>query len=86
MLMVMARAGAFSSSDALPVLAEYGTPSYEEFAERTAWLLYNAATARMKAQSPGRQVDGFKAPAACASNLRSTSWQTASICLPSDSN
>lgn len=57
----MARAGAFASSDILTVLAEYETPSHEEFAGRTAWSLYNAATARMKAQSPGRQVDGFKA-------------------------
>jgi hypothetical protein len=57
----MARAGAFASSDILPVLAEYETPSHDEFSERTAWSLYNAATARMKAQSPARQVDGFKA-------------------------
>jgi hypothetical protein len=57
----LARAGAFSSSDILPVLAEYETPSHDEFAGRTAWSLYNAATARMKAQSPARQVDGFKA-------------------------
>jgi hypothetical protein len=57
----MARAGAFASSDILPVLAEYETPSHDEFAGRTAWSLYNAATARMKTQSPARQVDGFKA-------------------------
>jgi hypothetical protein len=57
----MARAGAFASSDILPVLAEYEKPSHDEFAERTAWSLYNAATARMKAQSPSRQVDGFRA-------------------------
>ncbi|MGD0091111.1 MAG: DUF932 domain-containing protein [Planctomycetota bacterium] len=57
----MARAGAFSSSDILPVLDEYEKPSHEEFSERNAWSLYNAATARMKAQSPGRQIDGFKA-------------------------
>ncbi|MGD0092253.1 MAG: DUF932 domain-containing protein [Planctomycetota bacterium] len=57
----LARAGAFASSDILPVLDEYEKPSHEEFAERNAWSLYNAATARMKAQSPGRQVDGFKA-------------------------
>jgi len=56
----MARAGAFSSSDILPVLDEYEHPIHEEFAERNAWSLYNAATARMKTQSPGRQVDGFK--------------------------
>ena len=37
------------------------THRHEEFKERTGWSLYNAATARMKVQSPGRQVDGFKA-------------------------
>jgi len=57
----LARAGAFSSSDILLVLAEYEAPSHPEFSERNAWSLYNAATARMKTQSPGRQVDGFKA-------------------------
>jgi hypothetical protein len=57
----MARTGAFASGDILPVLAEYETPSHDEFAGRTAWSLYNAATARMKEQSPGRQVDGFRA-------------------------
>ena len=57
----LARAGAFSSSDILPVLQEYETPEHSEFAERNGWSLYNAATARMKAQSPARQVDGFKA-------------------------
>jgi len=43
------------------MLAEYEKPSHDEFSERTAWSLYNAATARMKTQSPARQVDGFKA-------------------------
>jgi len=57
----MARSGTFSSSDILPVLDEYEKPSHEEFSERNAWSLYNAATARMEAQSPGRQVEGFKA-------------------------
>ncbi|MCY3020638.1 MAG: DUF932 domain-containing protein [Planctomycetota bacterium] len=57
----MARAGAFSSSDILLVLDEYEKPSHEEFVGRTAWSLYNAATARMKTQRPGRQVDGFRA-------------------------
>jgi hypothetical protein len=56
-----AKAGAFSSSDILPVLEEYEKPSHREFSERTGWSLYNAATARMKTQSPGRQADGFKA-------------------------
>jgi hypothetical protein len=56
-----ARAGAFASSDILPALDEYERPSHDEFSERTAWSLYNAATARMKAQSPGRQMDGFRA-------------------------
>jgi hypothetical protein len=57
----LAKAGAFASGDILPVLHEYDQPSHPEFKERTAWSLYNAATARMKTQSPGRQVDGFKA-------------------------
>lgn len=57
----LARAGAFSSSDILPVLAEYESPGHVEFSDRNGWSLYNAATARMKAQSPARQVDGFKA-------------------------
>ena len=57
----LARAGAFSSSDILPVLAEYEAPSHAEFTARNAWSLYNAATVRMKIQSPSRQVDGFKA-------------------------
>ncbi|MCY3018596.1 MAG: DUF932 domain-containing protein [Planctomycetota bacterium] len=61
MVVEMARAGAFASSDILPVLDEYEHPSHEEFAERNAWSLYNAATARMKSQSPARQVDGFRA-------------------------
>lgn len=57
----MTRAGAFASSDILPVLQEFEAPSHPEFSERNAWSLYNAATARMKVQSPSRQVDGFKA-------------------------
>jgi hypothetical protein len=55
-----AKAGAFASSDILPVLQEYETPSHPEFAERNGWSLYNAATSRMKTQSPGRQAEGFK--------------------------
>ena len=43
------------------MLDEYEKPNHEEFAERNALSLYNAATARMKVQSPSRQVDGFKA-------------------------
>jgi len=57
----MVRMGAFSSSDIPSLLAAYETPSHAEFADRTPWSLYNAATARMKVQSPSRQVDGFKA-------------------------
>ena len=57
----LARAGAFSSSDILPVLQEYENPGHQDFADRNGWSLYNAATARMKVQSVARQVDGFKA-------------------------
>lgn len=57
----LARAGAFSSSDILPVLQEYEQPKHSDFSERNAWSLYNAATERMKLQSPARQVDGLKA-------------------------
>ena len=57
----LARAGAFASSDILPVIRGYENPVHEEFRPRNAWSLYNAATARMKTQSPSRQVEGFKA-------------------------
>jgi hypothetical protein len=56
-----AKAGAFSSSDILPVLEEYEKPRHEEFKDRNAWSLYNAATERMKVQGPARQTDGLKA-------------------------
>jgi hypothetical protein len=52
---------AFASDSILPIVAEFENPQHEAFKERTAWSLYNACTERMKAQSPGRQVDGFKA-------------------------
>ena len=57
----LAKAGAFSSSDILPVLSEYEQPQHPEFRDRNAWSLYQACTERMKVQSPTRQVDGFKA-------------------------
>ena len=57
----LARAGAFASSDILRVANEWAEPRHRAFRERTAWTLYQAASEVMKAQSPGRQVDGFKA-------------------------
>jgi hypothetical protein len=57
----MARAGAFSSSDILKVVHEWEEPRHPEFRERNAWTLHQAASEMMKAQSPARQVDGFKA-------------------------
>jgi hypothetical protein len=61
MIIAMARAGAFSSSDILPVADEFENPRHSEFKDLTAWNLYQSATENMKAQSPSRQVDGFKA-------------------------
>ena len=57
----LARAGAFSSSDILPVVQEFENPHHDEFREHNAWNLYQSCTEIMKAQSPARQVDGFKA-------------------------
>jgi len=57
----LARAGAFSSSDILKVADEWEQPRHAEFNDPTAWSLYQAASETMKAQSPARQVDGFKA-------------------------
>ncbi|GMV82507.1 MAG: hypothetical protein AMXMBFR7_36910 [Planctomycetota bacterium] len=57
----LARAGAFSSSDIVPVVEEFENPRHPEFRERNAWTLYQSATEVMKRQSPARQVDGFKA-------------------------
>lgn len=57
----LARAGAIASSDILPVVQEFEQPRHLEFRDRNAWTLYQAATERMKQQSPARQVDGFKA-------------------------
>ena len=56
-----AQRGAFASDSILPIVMEYENPKHEAFKERTAWSLYNACTERMKFQSPGRQVEGFKA-------------------------
>jgi hypothetical protein len=57
----LAQAGAFASSDILPVIREFESPRHTEFKERNAWNLYQGCTEVMKSQSPARQVDGFKA-------------------------
>ena len=57
----LARAGAFASSDILPIVNEFESPRHAEFKERNAWALYNAVTENAKRQSPARQVEGFKA-------------------------
>jgi len=57
----LARAGAFSSSEVVPVVEEFENPRHPEFRDRTAWSLYQAATEIMKKQSPARQTEGFKA-------------------------
>jgi len=56
----LAQAGAFASSDILPVVREFEAPRHEEFREKNAWCLYQSATEIMKSQSPARQVEGFK--------------------------
>jgi hypothetical protein len=56
----LAQAGAFASSDILPVVREFENPRHVEFAEKNGWNLYQSCTEIMKSQSPGRQVDGFK--------------------------
>jgi len=57
----LAQAGAFASSDILPVIREFEAPRHVEFKERNAWNLYQGCTEVMKSQSPSRQVEGFKA-------------------------
>ncbi|MEI6235806.1 MAG: hypothetical protein WCT04_22350 [Planctomycetota bacterium] len=47
--------------DILPVIREFEAPRHSEFADKSGWSLYQSATEIMKAQSPARQVDGFKA-------------------------
>ncbi len=61
LIVELARAGAFPSSDILQVAAEFENPRHEEFKERNAWNLYQDCTEIMKSQSPARQVEGFKA-------------------------
>jgi hypothetical protein len=56
-----ARAEAFALDSILPIVAEFENPQHDAFKDRTAWSLYNACMERMKGQSQGRQVDGFKA-------------------------
>ena len=60
LIVEMARAGAFPSSHILPVVQEFEHPRHDEFRDSTAWSLYNAATEKMKDQSPGRQAEAFK--------------------------
>ena len=57
----LAQAGAFASSDILPVVREFENPRHPEFSEKNGWNLYQSCTEVMKNQSPSRQVDGFKA-------------------------
>jgi hypothetical protein len=56
-----ARAGAFPSSQIIPVIDEFEEPTYKEFAEgpRSLWRLYNSATHIMKKQGPARQGEAF---------------------------
>ena len=61
LIVELARAGAFSSSDILPVVQEFENPRHVEFRERNAWNLYQGCTEIMKSQSPARQIDGLKA-------------------------
>ncbi|MEI6235784.1 MAG: DUF932 domain-containing protein [Planctomycetota bacterium] len=61
LIVELARAGAFASSDILPVVQEFENPRHAEFRERNAWNLYQDCTEIMKSQSPSRQVEGFKA-------------------------
>ena len=61
LIVELAKAGAFSSSDILPVVEEFENPRHQEFREKNAWCLYQGCTERMKTQSPARQVEGFKA-------------------------
>ncbi len=57
----LAQAGAFASSDIIPVVREFENPRHLEFAEKNGWNLYQSCTEIMKTQSPGRQCDGFAA-------------------------
>lgn len=61
LIVEMARAGAFASSEILPIVREFENPRHAEFKARNGWNLYQACTEIMKSQSPMRQADGFKA-------------------------
>ena len=61
MIVELAKAGAFASADILPIVEEFDAPRHAEFAEHTAWAVYNSATEIMKKQSPARQYEGFRA-------------------------
>jgi hypothetical protein len=52
------RADGFAPDSILPIVAEFENPQHEAFRART---IYNACAERMKSQSAGRQVDGFRA-------------------------
>jgi hypothetical protein len=57
----LAQAGAFASSDILPVVREFENPKHPEFSEKNGWNLYQSCTEIMKSQSPARQCDEFAA-------------------------
>ena len=48
LIVELARAGAFSSSDILPVAQEFENPRHVEFRERNAWNLYQGCKEIMK--------------------------------------
>ena len=56
----LARAGAFASSDILPVVQEFENPRHVEFRERNAWNLFQGCTEIMKNQSPARRLMASK--------------------------
>ena len=51
-----AELGIINSSDIIPVLREFKSPSHEEFAEPTRWSLMNALTETLK-KYPVQRVD-----------------------------
>src|SRR5262249_42135137 len=48
----LAQAGAFASSEILPVVREFENPRHAEFSDKSGWALYQSATEIMKGQSP----------------------------------
>lgn len=61
LIVEMAKAGAFASTDVLSVVAEFENPKHPEFRESNAWSIYQSSTEVMKKQSPARQIEGFRA-------------------------